>query len=194
MKKLIFTLSLIGIATAGAFAQLSIGVKGGLNIANQKYSYQGISVSPDALMGFHIGGYVNIAPSEKFSIQPELLFNMVGSKIDFDGESAKTKLSYVSIPVMFKFNPAPIFNIHAGPQFGFLMSAKQEDEDIKDGLKGLDLGAGVGVGVDLPMGLNFTARYVIGLSNIADDVDGTDVEVKNNVIQFSVGYRIVGGD
>jgi hypothetical protein len=74
------------------------------------------------------------------------------------------------------------------------MSAKQEDEDIKDGLKGLDLGAGVGVGVDLPMGLNFTARYVIGLSNIADDVDGTDVEVKNNVIQFSVGYRIVGGD
>jgi hypothetical protein len=193
MKKLIFTLSLIGLVATGAFAQVSVGIKGGLNIANQKYSAEGFSISPDALIGFHIGGYVNIAPSEKFSIQPELLFSTAGSKFDFDGASTETKLSYITIPVMLKFNPAPIFNIHAGPQFGFLMSAKQDDEDIKDGLKGLDLGIGAGIGVDLPMGLNFTARYVAGLSNIAD-TDDDGIEVKNNVIQISIGYRLMGGE
>jgi hypothetical protein len=71
---------------------------------------------------------------------------------------------------MLRYSPVKVFNLHAGPQFGMLLSAKQEcdgnSEDIKDGLKGLDFGLGIGAGVDLPMGLGFSARYVAGLSNI----------------------------
>lgn len=189
MKKLIFTLSLIGLVTAGAFAQLSGGLKAGVNFANQKFESDGISFSPDGLVGFHAGAYVNIAPSEKFSIQPELLFNMVGSKV----EDSEFKMSYISIPVMFKYSPAPIFNIQAGPQFGFLMGAKLDDEDFKDNFKGLDLGVGIGAGVDLPMGLNFTLRYVLGLSDIGDG-ELSEVTVKNNVLQASIGYRLFGGE
>jgi hypothetical protein len=197
MKKVICTLSLIALFTAGVFAQVSVGLKAGLNLANQKFDADGISISPDLLVGFHVGGYVNIAPSDKFSIQPELLFNSVGSKFDTgSGDKTDLKFSYISVPIMFKYSPVPIFNVQAGPQASFLMSAKADSEDIKDSFKGLDLGLAVGAGVDLPMGLSFTARYIAGLANIADDSSGSDfegVKVKNNVIQFSVGYKLFGG-
>jgi hypothetical protein len=45
--------------------------------------------------------------------------------------------------------------------------------------------------VDLPMGLNFAARYVPGFSNIANNAP-SGFTLKNETIQISVGYRLVG--
>jgi hypothetical protein len=191
MKKLFFTLSLVSLVATGVFAQgISGGLKAGVNFANQKYDISGFSASADARTGFHVGGYLNVAFSEKLSLQPELLYNSLGAKIldtDF-------KTDYVSIPVLIKYNPAPIFNIHIGPQFGFLMSAKQDDEDVKDSMKGLDLGLALGAGVDLPMGLGISARYVMGLSNISDDAADSDGKVTNTALQLSLSYRLFGGN
>ncbi|MDQ2655812.1 MAG: PorT family protein, partial [Bacteroidota bacterium] len=123
--------------------------------------------------------------------QPELLYNSVGAKIDDDA----LKANYLSIPIMIQYNPVPVFNIHAGPQIGFLLSAKADDEDIKDQYKGLDLGLGFGAGVNLPMGLGITARYVMGLANIMDDsgdADFGDVTVKNTAFQVSLTYKLFG--
>jgi hypothetical protein len=190
MKKTLFTLAIIAFCASGALAQgISGGIKAGLNLANQKWEMAGISASPDALTSFHVGGYLNIGFSETFSVQPELLYNGVGSKMDDE----KATANYISIPIMLKYNPAPIFNIHAGPQVGFLLSAKSGDEDIKDQVKGLDLGLGFGAGVDLPAGLGISARYVLGLSDVSDiDDDVFDISVKNNVFQISVSYRLFG--
>lgn len=188
MKKSFFALTLIVFCAYGALAQgISGGLKAGVNFANQTWSGGGFSTSADSRTGFHAGGYLNIAFTETFGLQPELIYNAVGAKI---GE-AKFNTDYLSIPVMLKYNPAPIFNIHAGPQFGMLLSAKQEDEDVKDSLKGMDLGLGLGAGVDLPMGLGLTARYVFGLSNISDE-DMGDISVKNTALQISVTYRLFG--
>jgi hypothetical protein len=192
MKKLVLMLTAIAATFSFANAQgLSGGLKAGVNFANQKVEFDGGSLSADALTSFHVGGYLTFGVSEKFGVQPELLLNMVGSKSD----DIESKATYISVPVLAKFSPAPIFNIHVGPQFGFLMSAKTDGEDVKDSYKGLDLGAAIGAGVDLPMGLNFTARYVLGLSNIADMGDDSgDYKVKNNVFQISVGYKLFGGE
>jgi hypothetical protein len=191
MKKSFFTLAIIAFCAVGSYAQgISGGLKAGANFSNQVYSGNGFSASADARTGFHVGGYLNVGFSETFSLQPELLYNSVGAKI----ADTQFKTDYVSIPVMIKYNPAAIFNIHAGPQFGFLMSAKADDEDVKDGMKGLDLGIGVGAGVDLPMGLGITARYVMGLSNISEEANDTsgDVTVKNTAFQVSLSYRLFG--
>ena len=192
MKKVLFTFLALSLTTASLFAQLSGGIKAGLNLANQVWSANGFSASPDSRTSFHVGGYLNFAPSEKFSIQPELLFSGAGAKVD----GSQLKLSYITVPVMFKYNPTAVFNLQAGPQVGFLLSAKDDDgNDVKDGYKGLDLGLGFGLGVDLPMGLNFTARYVLGLANVAEsDPDIGDIKVKNTVIQLYDGYRLFGGD
>jgi hypothetical protein len=83
-------------------------------------------------------------------------------------------------------------NIQAGPQIGFLLSAKRkddgEDEDIKDLFKSTDFGFNLGLGADFGK-LNASARYCIGLSNIADD---EDVEIKNGVFQIALGLKLFG--
>jgi hypothetical protein len=75
-----------------------------------------------------------------------------------------------------------------------LMSAKytygSDDEDIKDQVKGTDMSIAAGVGVDLPMKLNFSFRFVQGLANI-NDTDSS-ITQKNYNLQFSVGYKLFG--
>jgi hypothetical protein len=197
MKKLVLTLTAVCALTLASFAQgVSFGAKAGINLANQKYEAQGYSVSPDALMGFHIGGFATIMFSETFGIQPELLYSSVGSKVDFSGDDIKSKWSYITVPVMFRYQPIKILNIHAGPQFAFLAGAKQElDGDSEDieGTKGFELAGAFGAGLDLPMGIGFTARYVLGLSSIMEESDDIeDFTVKNNVFQLSLTYRFGG--
>lgn len=189
MKKTFFALTLIAFCAGGALAQgISGGLKAGVNFSNQVYSGGGFSASADARTGFHVGGYLNLGFSETFSVQPELIYNSLGAKIG----DTDFKTDYVSVPVMLKYNPVAIFNIHAGPQFGFLMSAKSGDEDVKDAMKGMDVGLGVGAGVDLPMGLGITARYVLGLSNIGDEEAMGDATMKNTAFQVSLSYKLFG--
>lgn len=197
MKKLLFTFAVVIFSAAGLFAQgVSGGLKVGANFANQKFEADGLDISPDMRTSLHLGLFATIMVSETFGVQPELMYNSVGSKFDLGSEESVTKMDYLVVPIMLRYNPVPVFNIHAGPQFGFLLSAKQEydgdSQDIKDGLKGLDLGFGVGVGVDLPMGLGFSARYVLGLSNVSDDDADEGGKVKNNVIQISATYKLFG--
>lgn len=197
MKKHVLMLAFaLTFCTGAVMAQgLSLGVKGGLNFANQKFDADGFSVSPDGRTSFHLGLFAVIGAGP-IGVQPEVIYNSVGSKVDLGsfGE-ATTKLNYLTIPVMVRFNFAKIVNIHAGPNFGLLLSAKAEDddgsEDVKDAYKGMDLGLGVGIGLDLPAGLIASARYNLGLSNIAEDADGSDFTVKNNVFQLSVGYKFI---
>jgi hypothetical protein len=197
MKKVVLMLVAVTLAT-GAFAQVTGGVKAGLNLANLSGDIEDTDMRPS----FHVGGYVNYAFSEALSLQPELLFNSVGAKSSYDdpdfGEVTETlKFTYLSIPVNLQYSFGAI-NVHTGPQFGFLMGAKyqveadgvDEEEDIKDGLKGLDLGWNIGLGASFGK-LNATARYNIGLSNISDSDEG---ELKNNVIQISLGYTLFGGE
>ncbi|MBT8312552.1 MAG: outer membrane beta-barrel protein, partial [Flavobacteriaceae bacterium] len=86
------------------------------------------------------------------------------------------------------------FSLQAGPQIGFLLSATDEfegeEEDIKDFLKGTDFGVNFGLGYELDNGLNFAARYNVGLSDNLDttEFESEGAEYKNSVIQISVGW------
>lgn len=197
MKKSLFTLAVIAFCAGGALAQgISGGIKAGANFANQNVDMDGFDFSPKSRTSLHVGFFATIMVSETFGIQPELLYNSVGSKIDIAGEDAISKINYLSIPVMLRYNPVPVFNIHVGPQFGFLLSAEDEYDgqsvDAKDDYKQLDLGLGLGAGVDLPMGLGLSARYVLGLSNIADTDGQQGFKLTNSVIQLSVSYKLFG--
>ena len=165
---------------------VKLGAKAGVNIA----SLNGDDVDDlDGRTSFHIGAAAEISISEKFSVQPELLYSAQGAKESFDGDEIKLNVDYLNIPVLAKFYVAEGFSVEAGPQVGLLLSAKakfgDEEEDLKDDLKGIDFGANLGLGYKLESGLNFSAKYILGLANISDD---SDDEVKNSIIQVSVGY------
>lgn len=218
MKKI--TLSAIALM-AFAFTQaqdLKFGAKAGLNLANISTDYSGEDSFDDdnkMKVGFHVGGFVEIKFSEKFALQPELLFSTQGTKNEFKDEEGdydvKTNLSYINVPVMVKFYPIEKLFIEAGPQIGFLMSAKakysedvvinedgdtDDNIDIKDGYKSIDFGMNVGVGYEFTENLFANVRYNIGLSDISEGNDDEDLGIlgdyfktRNNVLSVSLGYK-----
>jgi len=190
MKKLLFTLFVVCLST-GAFAQLSGGLKAGLNLGNQKWELGSDSESYSGT-SFHIGGYVTLPLGDALSLQPELLYNSL--KVDAGGDDLT--LSYLSIPVMFQYGFADNkFNVQAGPQLGLLLSSDPSEFKDEDGVTGTDFSLGLGAGANFGK-LNVTARYCIGLSNIAGDAlkdaFGDDFSIKNNNFQLSVGYKLFG--
>lgn len=194
--------------------ELRLGAKAGVNFA----SIGGDETDDfDGLTGFHVGALVEIPISEKFAVQPELLYSSQGAKeeyssIPFGGFGIKyenkLKLDYINIPIMAKYYVTDGLSIEAGPQFGILISAKAEgeatelqqggvesfDQDVKDSFKSLDIGFGLGAAYRLNNNIFFSARYILGIRDIAEDVEyNGNIEVKtfkqhNNVIQLSAGY------
>lgn len=197
MKKLLLT-SFVMVLALYSFAQgISGGVKAGMNLSNQKYTADGFSLDTKAKPGLHAGIFAVIMINEKMGIQPEALYSMQGARWDYAGDDSKLKFAYISVPVLFRYNITDMISVHAGPQFGILASAKYEDEDgdetdIKDDSKGMDFGAAMGGEFELPNGIGFGARYVIGLSNIAEDDPDIDESIKNRVFQIYVKYTIFG--
>lgn len=191
MKKVLFTLVVVGLSASGLFAQLSGGIRGGLNISNQKLSNDDDSESFDSKIGFHAGGYLTSYFNDKFAIQPEVVYSLMGGSED----EVDLNFGYIAVPVYLRYNITEMFNVHAGPQASFLMSAKAkadgDSEDIKDSFKGVDFGASFGVGVDVGK-FNGGVRYYAGLSSIVDEDDFGDVKWKNNAIQIFVGFKLFG--
>jgi hypothetical protein len=201
MKKSMFVL-MIAVMTIFAasplFAEgMMFGVKAGLNLAN----VMGDDAEETSMKVGAVGGvFMCYDITEIFALQPELLFTMKGAKYDVGDEEGTWKTNYIEIPVLFRVNLPTEGKIkpmlYAGPALGILMSAKDEDEDVKDYLKTMDIGvvAGAGVAYQLEKGaISFEARYEIGMSTVYDltdeELEGREQpDLKNSVISFMVGY------
>ncbi|HNP17258.1 MAG TPA: porin family protein [Fulvivirga sp.] len=186
MKKI----TILSLLLVGAFfttqAQITIGAKAGINVANQKFDADGFSISPDARLSYLIGGFAVIDISDNIGFQPELLLSGKGAK----SNGFKAKLTYIDLPLLGRYSFTEMFSVHAGPQISILASAKDEDgDDIKDGYTSTDLGLAVGGQVDLPMGLVGGLRYVLGLSDVNDAGGGT--KVKNRTFQIYAGWKFM---
>lgn len=206
MKKVI--LSAIAVMAFGmANAQdVKFGLKGGLNVSNFSGDTEGIDFK--SRFGFNAGGFVEIKFSEKFALQPEILYSTQGAKVDnfnLDVDGIGTvnadvafNFAYINVPVMFKYFAAEKFSLEAGPQIGFLVSAETKTKvdgygsskvDIKDNFESIDFGLNLGAGYDFTENLSVGARYNLGLANIAKTEEGDDSKVHNGVFSLSVGYK-----
>jgi len=208
MKKILLTV--VALATFGlSQAQdIKFGAKAGLNIS----TITGDLEDAKSLVGAHFGGFAEIKISDKFAFQPELLYSMQGAKSEYSesdtdysySEESKYKLGYLNIPLMVKYFATDKLFIEAGPQVGFLLSAKQDYSysetymgitdsasidgiDVKDNFETIDFGLNFGFGYEFTENIFAGARYNVGLSNIAKD--SGDSKVHNGVFQISVGYK-----
>ncbi|MBS1535606.1 MAG: PorT family protein [Bacteroidetes bacterium] len=167
---------------------IKLGIKGGLNASNLMGDVedQGMRTS------IHLGLLAEIIVNDKFSVQPELLYSGQGSTYtgDIPGFS-RTKLDYVTLPVLAKFKLVNNLSLEAGPQLGFLVSAKNKtnnSNDKIDGVKTLDFSVGAGLEYELKSGVIFQGRYNLGLTNVGGDLVPDNKRASNSVIQVSVGY------
>lgn len=182
MKKLFFT-SLFLLCAFMVNAQgINLGIKAGLNMA--KLSGEAPDLSDLKMKnGLHLGIFADLKLSDKFAISPEVLYSKQGAKTD----DSELKLDYLNVPLFAKVYFAKFFNIHAGPQFGKLMSAVSMDEDVKSNFKDYDFSVAAGLGVDVPLGLKGGVRYNIGLGSISE----LDADLSNQYFQVYIGYSFL---
>jgi len=206
MKKIILS-SLLVLAVSFTYAQKAeFGVKGGLNSSNFSGDTDGTDFK--SRVGFNVGVFAAIKLSEKITLQPEILYSTQGAKAEnvtapvddilFTGD-IKFNLSYINVPVMIKYYVADKFNLEAGPQIGFLTSAKTStkldgysqsfDDDAKKYFESVDFGLNFGAGYDFTKNVSAGVRYNLGLSNILKTEPGDNSESQNSVFSLSVGYK-----
>jgi len=184
MKKLLLitAITFFGLANVNA-QEFHLGAKVGINFStiNGDTSFIGKVEPITSIINFGLVGELSF--NEKWSFQPELMYSIQGFSVEDD----VVALNYFNIPLMGKYYITKKLSVEAGPQIGFLLSAKDEGRNVKDNFNTLDFGANVGLGYKLNNGLNFGLRYNLGLSNI-NDVNGSSDKFRNGTLQVSVGY------
>lgn len=215
MKKLIVMASLLGALFSANAQEVVFGAKAGLNLATLSGDVPEAGYKAGANLGF----IAEIKVSEKFSVQPELLYSMQGSSFKmndffYDEESdmgfdAKVdgliKLGYINIPVLAKYYVTPKFSVLAGPQLGVLLSSKMkidftadagfgqvsgsEEIDMKEETQKIDFGANLGFAYDFTEKVFAQLSYYNGFTNVTKTTEGDDSVMKNNVIQLAVGFK-----
>lgn len=183
------------------------GVKASLNAASHSYSEDQPDINIERRLAFSFGGFAVIALGPTLSMQLEGMYATRGARITIDGFDAQVdyRFSYLDAVALGRYdiqtagNLAPF--LFGGGAFGLLLSAEaelsgsdimEETMDIEDGTAGTEIALVVGAGADFrqPGGGGFTmdARYMHGLTNVADSDDPDAVEVYSRVFSLFVGY------
>ena len=144
-------------------------------------------------IGINAGAFASIPVGEGFAVQPELLFSAMGAKINDGNDEGKYLLNYISVPVLAKFNlPESKFSVYAGPQIGFLITGKAKAAgttiDVKDQFESTDFSGVFGLQYEIANNVNLSTRYQLGFSNIIKDDNNGESKVKNNALNFTIGY------
>lgn len=186
MKKL-----LLAVLVCVAFVTVSnaqVAVRAGVNFANLSSEQNGTSVDLSSNIGLQLGLTYEMAVGETLAFRPGVLFSMKGAKIEVSDNDIKTKLNYLEIPLDLVYK-AGMLDIHAGPYLGFLMSAKNEDDDIKDGTESLDFGLNVGGQYNINAMLGVGVNYGLGLANLIKDApDNTSSKNRNLSVYLTYAF------
>lgn len=184
--KTVFFIAVLSAISFVSSAQVRFGAKAGVNVANWLTEKdEGFGRK----FGLHAGGLATISISDKFSIQPELVYSAQGCEtLGSTNDVIKLNTHYVNLPILAQFRTKSGFYLESGPQVGYLLSAKaksgNETVDFKAQSKSIDLSLVVGLGYQHASGIGVDARFNYGLSTIND---GT-LKVNNGVIQVGLFY------
>jgi hypothetical protein len=188
MRNLVLTAIAFFMLTGFVQAQhMNIGIKGGLNFST---IHTDVDSDFNSKVGFVVGLLSHIHITENFALQPEVVYSTQGAAYKFTGIDYKLNLNYINIPVNFQYMFDNGFRLQAGPQIGFLTSAKAvssgSDLDMKSNFENIDFGLTFGMSYVKPStGFGIDLRYNLGFTNInANDV----VNSYNRVLQLSLFY------
>ncbi|MBK7872628.1 MAG: outer membrane beta-barrel protein [Saprospiraceae bacterium] len=128
------------------------------------------------------------------------MYSQEGSQYDINATTVKTDLDYIRLLLAYNVFFGDLGDrlrpkLYIGPTLGFLIDAdtevRNQETDIMDNYKNLDIGLAAGLGFNYRIGsqqwLNFDARFQPGLTDIVENKpSGTDA-IRNQAIQLSIG-------
>jgi hypothetical protein len=210
--------TLFSTASVSAVEKPSVGVLGGLDLANLVVDPDPTDASLDSIKRANFGGLVELGLTPVASLQARCTYVPKGTGLEAieDGISlhAKTIIDYVTVPVLLKLqaNTAKVRPYAVvGPEFGFKVRAavslstnasvprdllaEVEDElndQVNNELKSTDVALDFGGGVEIPSGrmsILIEGIYSLGLRNIAMNSEGEEGSAKTRTFLFNVGIR-----
>lgn len=184
---------------------VQLGAKGGVNFSNINGDDIGDNKSRTS---FNVGLVAEIPLSERISFQPELLYSGQGFDLQerdqdnvFDtDDNVEYQLDYIQVPLLIKAYLVKGLSVEAGPQFGFKINEEIDYQPNSDGgdididrddsfVNDFETSLALGSSYKFDGGFFVNARYTLGLTNIfKDDTIFENVDAKNNVWQFGVGF------
>lgn len=193
MKSKLILFALLFMASGVVCAQnFQLGIKAGVDI----HKIDGRSFDEQFAYGYQAGAFATIPLSNRFGIQPEVIFsevnidtsNDLSSPYDFENLD-NVKLKYLKIPLLLNYNPNKFVSLQAGPQFGILMDDKSTLlENGQSAFKKGDLSLVAGLQLNISS-IKIYGRYAVGLNNI-NDIDNKE-KWKNQNIQLGIGFKIL---
>jgi hypothetical protein len=195
-----FLLIFLLCASGSARAEPAVGGKAGLNFANIMRDPPSPDVKRTYRYGLTAGASLQLLYLEPVYPQMEILFTNRGTDAKIDGQTAGLfELNYIDLVFLARIrhsmDAVTLYGL-AGPELSVLLtatvtSALGATNDIRNDLRGIDVGVLVGAGVALgPFSwgtLTFEARYDRGLINI--DTVNEGVTAHNQSIAFLIGYE-----
>lgn len=199
MKKLILFALMVTVSGQVSVAQSTrFGVKGGLNIDNISTNFPIVRDGKKNMLGFSAGVLAEVSLGKRFSLQPQLLYNVKGVKYNVPDHSHSVKINSIDLPIYAVYKPLPGISIGAGPNVGYNLSGKNtasfptKEEVVAYKFNGaeydfhrFDFGVSALLGYEHTSGLFVQATYLKGLSQVGN-IPGYDWS--HNVLSLSVGY------
>lgn len=182
MKKLFFVLFALCLFSSNLSAQfVQFGFKGGANFSNfGGGDLEGVDFK--TVTSYHLGVVTEFKLLDNFALQPELLYSSQGSQLNGLGNQIKNELGYISVPLLVKlYLTDNKLSVEGGPQVSFLVSERNEVNG--NDANSFDLGFAAGLSYKITKNIFLSGRYIAGLTEVKKDT-----EIKNSVVQFSVGF------
>lgn len=194
MKKFLMMLVMATVAmTASAQNTLrdkgsfTLQPKAGVGIGTIAGSWTTIGGEKDkARIGFVAGLEGEYYAADWFGLAVGLNYAQQGFK--FEGEDFKetTKLDYLNVPIVGNFYVAKGLALKTGFQFGFLMNAKLDSQDIKDLCNKVNFAIPIGVSYEIE-NVVLDLRYNLGLNKTNKADNGN--KARTDLIQITLGYK-----
>ncbi|MCX8019833.1 MAG: PorT family protein [Chitinophagaceae bacterium] len=191
MRKLTFALTFILLSEA-SFTQVRLGFRAGFNLAHISTNDDDLNEDKKMMPAYQFGPVFEIGLGNTLFLQPQVLFQLKGTKIQHNNHTDNVKISALDLPLNLVFRSPAGFFIGAGPNFGLNLKAVSKHEDDVDDLgigdrpgevKPFDLGGNLNLGFLFSENILISGNYLKGFSNLSN-VSGLDW--KNNLISMSL--------
>jgi len=196
-RRLVTVVFLIAFIHVHLPAEVYLGVRKGLNLSTQ-YGYDRGSLHGIPKCGFVGGIFMTLRLSQRWTLQPEILFSMKGRTDENSDRKESLSMSYLDFPLLLKYSLAGSrvrLSAYTGLQLSVLLSGILKEEGQEETVlvplepedyHAVDMGLLLGAEIAVPVGAHLVSlgvRTTLGFLPVL-----TEGRPRNLVFALTMGY------
>ena len=178
---------------------------GGIIVGFSASQIDGDSYGGYKKLGPLLGGFARYEFDEKFSLQPEIVFNQRGAREVTDATFYHVRINYIDVPVLLNYrawsNGNQSLQLQAGPQFGVLLGAtgavgdRDNKVDISSFYHRFDLNGVAGLDFYVTPNISVNGRFGYSIIRTNKNLTGSGnfgfrSRQVHKFVQFSLRYDL----